>query len=202
MRVVSGSAKGRPLKSVPGNGTRPTTDKVKEAVFSMIGPYFEGGAVLDLFAGTGGLGIEALSRGMESAVFVDMEAKSIDTIHANLKATKLDERAQVYRNDAGRAISALEKRGRVFDLVFLDPPYRLKHGDELMITLVDKGMLHEGAIVVLEHESSYAYPEDIPGFYRLREAVYGETTISIYQYEAVSSQENESGEEVQNESRN
>ncbi|WP_313641553.1 16S rRNA (guanine(966)-N(2))-methyltransferase RsmD [Paenibacillus sp. FSL K6-0276] len=202
MRVVSGSAKGRPLKSVPGSGTRPTTDKVKEAVFSMIGPYFEGGAVLDLFAGTGGLGIEALSRGMDSAVFVDMEPKSIDTIRANLKATHLEERAQVYRNEAGRALSALEKRGRVFDLVFLDPPYRLKHGDELMLSMVEKGMLQEDAIIVLEHESSYAYPEIIPGFYRLRQAAYGETTISIYQYEANPSVEGETGEEVENESAN
>ncbi|AIQ35548.1 MULTISPECIES: 16S rRNA (guanine(966)-N(2))-methyltransferase RsmD [Paenibacillus] len=202
MRVVSGSAKGRPLKSVPGSGTRPTTDKVKEAVFSMIGPYFEGGAVLDLFAGTGGLGIEALSRGMESAVFVDMEPKSIDTIRANLKATNLEAKAQVYRNEAGRALSALEKRGRVFDLVFLDPPYRLKHGDELMLSMVEKGMLQEDAIIVLEHESNYAYPEDIPGFYRLRQAVYGETTISIYQYEANPSVDGETGEEVENESAN
>lgn len=202
MRVVSGSAKGRPLKSVPGSGTRPTTDKVKEAVFSMIGPYFEGGAVLDLFAGTGGLGIEALSRGMESAVFVDMEPKSIDTIRANLKATNLEAKAQVYRNEAGRALSALEKRGRVFDLVFLDPPYRLKHGDELMLSMVEKGMLQEDAIIVLEHESNYAYPEEIPGFYRLRQAVYGETTISIYQYEANPSVDVETGEEVENESAN
>lgn len=202
VRVVSGSAKGRPLKSVPGSGTRPTTDKVKEAVFSMIGPYFEGGAVLDLFAGTGGLGIEALSRGMESAVFVDMDPKSIDTIRANLKATNLEASAQVYRNEAGRALSALEKRGRVFDLVFLDPPYRLKHGDELMLSMVEKGMLQEDAIIVLEHESSYAYPEDIPGFHRLRQAVYGETTISIYQYEANPSVESETGEEVENESAN
>lgn len=202
VRVVSGSAKGRPLKSVPGSGTRPTTDKVKEALFSMIGPYFEGGAVLDLFAGTGGLGIEALSRGMESAVFVDMEPKSIDTIRANLKATNLEAHAQVYRNEAGRALSALEKRGRVFDLVFLDPPYRLKHGDELMLSMVEKGMLKEDAIIVLEHESNYAYPEDIPGFYRLRQAVYGETTISIYQYEANPSVEGETGEEVENESAN
>ncbi len=202
VRVVSGSAKGRPLKSVPGSGTRPTTDKVKEAVFSMIGPYFEGGAVLDLFAGTGGLGIEALSRGMESAVFVDMEPKSIDTIRANLKATNLEAKAQVYRNEAGRALSALEKRGRVFDLVFLDPPYRLKHGDELMLSMVEKGMLQEDAIIVLEHESNYAYPEDIPGFYRLRQAVYGETTISIYQYEANPSVDGETGEEVENESAN
>lgn len=104
----------------------------------MIGPYFEGGAALDLFAGTGGLGIEALSRGMDSAVFVDMEQKSIDTVRANLKAAKLEAQAEVYRNDAGRALSALEKRGRSFDLVFLDPPYRLKHGDELMMAMAQK----------------------------------------------------------------
>jgi len=202
VRVVSGSAKGRPLKSVPGIGTRPTTDKVKEALFSMIGPYFEGGAALDLFAGTGGLGIEALSRGMESAVFVDMEPKSIDTVRANLKATGLESRAEVYRNDAGRALSAMEKRGRSFDLVFLDPPYRMKHGDELMRIMADKGLLRDEALIVLEHESAYAYPEDITGFNRLRQAVYGETAISIYQYEAVRSNEAVIGEEVQDESAN
>lgn len=202
MRVVSGSAKGRPLKSVPGNGTRPTTDKVKEAVFSMIGPYFEGGAALDLFAGTGGLGIEALSRGMDSAVFVDMEQKSIDTIRANLKAVKLENQAEVYRNEAGRALGALEKRGRSFNLVFLDPPYRLKHGDELMQSMVQKGLLRPDAVIVLEHESGYAYPEEIPGFVRTRQAVYGETTISIYQYESAPLQENGSAREGNDESGN
>lgn len=202
MRVVSGSAKGRPLKSVPGSGTRPTTDKVKEAVFSMIGPYFEGGTALDLFAGTGGLGIEALSRGMDRAVFVDMEQKSIDTVRANLKAVRMEEQAEVYRNEAGRALSALEKRGRVFDLVFLDPPYRLKHGDELMLAMAQKGLLSSDAIIVLEHESGYAYPEDIPGFYRTRQAVYGETTISIYQYEAALEEADKSGKEGNDESAN
>src|SRR4051812_35107357 len=79
MRVISGTAKGRSLKAVPGMGTRPTTDKVKEAIFSMIGPYFDGGQVLDLFAGTGGLSIEALSRGMQRAILTDIDKKSIDT---------------------------------------------------------------------------------------------------------------------------
>ncbi|CQR55553.1 16S rRNA (guanine(966)-N(2))-methyltransferase RsmD [Paenibacillus riograndensis] len=200
MRVVSGSAKGRPLKSVPGTGTRPTTDKVKEAMFSMIGPYFDGGAALDLFAGTGGLGIEALSRGMDQAVFVDMEQKSIDTVRANLKAAKVEAQAEVYRNDAGRALSALEKRGRSFDLVFLDPPYRLKHGNELMLAMVQKGLLREDAVIVLEHESSYEYPEVIPGFRRTRQAVYGETAVSIYKYEASSQQEAGNAKEGNDES--
>ncbi|AHV97296.1 16S rRNA (guanine(966)-N(2))-methyltransferase RsmD [Paenibacillus sabinae] len=183
MRVVSGTAKGRPLKSVPGTGTRPTTDKVKEAIFSMIGPYFDGGDCLDLFAGTGGLGIEALSRGIGSAVFIDKEPKSIDTVRENLKTAKLEEQAEVYRNDANKALVALEKRGRRFDLVFLDPPYRHKFGDELMAMMIDKGLLREGAVIVLEHESGYEYPELIPGFIRMRHAVYGETAVSIYRYE-------------------
>lgn len=168
----------------------------------MIGPYFEGGAVLDLFAGTGGLGIEALSRGMDSAVFVDMEQKSIDTVRANLQAAKLEAQAEVYRNDAGRALGAMEKRGRTFDLVFLDPPYRLKHGDELMSTMVQKGLLRTDAVIVLEHESGYAYPEDIPGFYRMRQSVYGETTVSIYRYEPAPEEAVESGKEENDESAN
>lgn len=202
MRVISGSAKGRPLKSVPGNGTRPTTDKVKEAIFSMIGPYFEGGALLDLYAGTGGLGIEALSRGMEAAVFVDMEQKAVDTVRANLKAAKLEGQAEVYRNDAGRALGALEKRGRAFDLVFLDPPYRLKHGDELMTAMASKKLLNSDAVIVLEHESGYDYPENIPGFIRTKLSVYGETTIAIYQYEAAIAEAAVSGGEVKDESAN
>ncbi|MEC0127908.1 16S rRNA (guanine(966)-N(2))-methyltransferase RsmD [Paenibacillus pabuli] len=182
MRVVSGSAKGRPLKAVPGTGTRPTTDKVKEALFSMIGPYFEGGTALDLFAGSGGLGIEALSRGMDKAVFVDLESKSIEVIRANLKATKLEDQAAIYRNDASRALKALAKRSTQFDLVFLDPPYRMKNGDELMLTMHELDLLEPEATIVLEYESKYSYPEQFGPFEQTRKALYGETAVSIYHY--------------------
>ncbi|WP_054956437.1 16S rRNA (guanine(966)-N(2))-methyltransferase RsmD [Paenibacillus dakarensis] len=195
MRVVAGSAKGRPLKSVPGMGTRPTTDKVKEAIFSMIGPYFDGGAVLDLFAGTGGLGIEALSRGMKRAVFIDMEPKSIDTIKANLKSTGFEADAEIYRNDAGRAIKALEKRKAIFDLVFLDPPYRMKNGDALMMEMAARGLLGADALIVLEYESSYSYPEEVSGFRHLRTAKYGETAVSIYEYNRTEEPADEPGKE-------
>ncbi|WP_238996761.1 16S rRNA (guanine(966)-N(2))-methyltransferase RsmD [Paenibacillus pinistramenti] len=180
MRVISGSARGRALKAVPGMGTRPTTDKVKEAIFSMIGPYFEGGNVLDLFAGTGGLGIEALSRGMDKGVFIDMDVKAVETVKANLKQTGLSGQAEVYKNDAERALKALAKRGIQFDLVFLDPPYRLKHGDELIGRMDELALLSDEAVVVLEYESSYEYPERIPGFVFTKKAVYGETAVSIY----------------------
>lgn len=197
MRVVSGSAKGRPLKAVPGMGTRPTTDKVKEAIFSMIGPYFDGGTALDLFAGTGGLAIEALSRGMDKAIFIDMDPKSIETVRANLKAARLEGQAEVYRNEAERALKVLEKRGVSLDVVFLDPPYRMKNGDKLMELMHGKGMLKSGATIVLEHESGYEYPEAFGSFSCIRHAVYGETAVSIYKYDesgAALSEEEAAGE--------
>lgn len=183
MRVISGSARGRTLKAVPGMGTRPTTDKVKEAIFSIIGPYFDGGAVLDLFAGTGGLGIEALSRGIDKAVFIDKEYKSIETVRSNLKTTGLEERAEVYKNDAERALKALSKREAAFDLVFLDPPYRLKIGDALMMQMDELKLLRQQATIVLEYESSYVYPDHFGSFTQLRKAEYGETAVSIYIYD-------------------
>ena len=110
MRVVSGKCEGHPLKAVPGNTTRPTTDKVKESIFNMIGPYFDGGVALDLFGGSGGLGIEAISRGIDKAIFVDRDNKAIKVIHQNLESCRIQEQAEVYRNDAERAIKALIKR--------------------------------------------------------------------------------------------
>src|SRR4051794_16080351 len=110
MRVVSGSCKGKVLKAVPGNSTRPTTDKVKEAMFNIIGPYFDGGIGLDLFAGSGGLGIEALSRGLDKVIFVDRDGKAIQTIHDNIHSCQFDDKVEVYRNDAERATKAVIKR--------------------------------------------------------------------------------------------
>jgi 16S rRNA (guanine(966)-N(2))-methyltransferase RsmD len=180
MRVISGTAKGRPLKAVPGTGTRPTTDKVKEAIFSMIGPYFDGGYVLDLFAGTGGLSIEALSRGMERAVLTDIEKKSVDTIRHNLQAAGFADQAEIYRNDAQRALKALAKREIKFDLVFLDPPYRLKVVQELVEQLDQANMLNEGATIVMEHDADDKYDAPIGRLQWVRRAEYGDTAITIY----------------------
>ncbi|KIL38088.1 DNA methyltransferase [Gordoniibacillus kamchatkensis] len=183
MRVISGSAKGRPLKAVPGMGTRPTTDKVKEALFSMIGPYFDGGAALDLFAGTGGLGIEALSRGMERAVFVDSDARSVDVVRRNLEATRLAERAEVYRNDAFRALKALAKRNAAFELVFLDPPYRLKIIADLLTELQTLQLLKPEATVVVEHDAGDVHDLPVGRLVPRKRADYGETSITLFHYE-------------------
>ncbi|MBD2862703.1 16S rRNA (guanine(966)-N(2))-methyltransferase RsmD [Paenibacillus oceani] len=180
MRVISGSAKGRPLKAVPGMGTRPTTDKVKEAIFSMIGPYFTGGNVLDLFAGTGGLGIEALSRGMERAVFVDADKKSVEVVAANLQAARLSEQAEVYRNDASRAIKALSKRDLQFELIFLDPPYKMTAIEELLHSMQELGLLADKAIAVVEHDAVNRYADEIGGLALRKRVEYGEIAVSVY----------------------
>ncbi len=183
MRVISGTARGRPLKAVPGTGTRPTTDKVKEALFSMIGPYFDGGWALDLFAGSGGLGIEALSRGVERCVFVDADRFAVQTVQANVAAAGVADRAEVYRNEADRALKALEKRGQPFRLVFLDPPYKLKDADRYAAFLMERGLLEEEAVVVIEHEASHAYADRIgSGLHVHKRAEYGDTAVTVYGY--------------------
>ena len=182
VRVIAGEAKGRTLKAVPGMNTRPTTDKVKEAIFSMIGPYFDGGMALDLFAGTGGLGIEAWSRGVEHTVFIDREKISIDIIRQNVQTANMGSAAEIYRNDAERALKALAKRGQKFRLVFLDPPYKMITMDSLMAQLAANQMLEPEAIIVVEHDAAHRYPEQLEHFDQLKHAKYGDTAVSIYQY--------------------
>lgn len=182
MRVIAGAAKGRALKAVPGMNTRPTTDKVKEAIFSMIGPFFDGGTALDLFAGTGGLGIEAWSRGIERTIFIDREKTSIDIIRLNTEAAGMGRHAEIYRNDAERALKLLEKRGIAFSLVFLDPPYRMIDMDQLIASMAERSMLESGAIIVVEHDAGHEYPEHIEHFTQLKKTKYGDTAVSIYRY--------------------
>lgn len=183
LRVISGSRKGMPLKAVPGDSTRPTTDKVKESIFNIIGPYFEEGIALDLYGGSGGLGIEALSRGIEKVIFVDFDKKAVQVIKENLQKTKFIECAEVYRNDAKRALKALAKREILFDYIFLDPPYE-KQAIESEIFYIDENNLlcHSGTIVA-EHASSIQLKKEIGHLKQIRCEVYGETTISIYRRE-------------------
>ncbi|MGF9965632.1 16S rRNA (guanine(966)-N(2))-methyltransferase RsmD [Bacillus rhizoplanae] len=183
MRVVSGKCKGHPLKAVPGNTTRPTTDKVKEAIFNIIGPYFDGGLALDLFGGSGGLGIEALSRGIDKAIFVDRDGKAIKVIHQNLESCRLEAQAEVYRNDAERAVKALMKREISFDLVLLDPPYKDQKIVSLISIIDQHGLLKENGIIMAEHGVDVELPETIGRLVKVRAEDYGITAISIYKYE-------------------
>lgn len=183
MRVVSGSAKGRPLKSVPGEKTRPTTDKIKEAIFNIINPYIKEGTVLDLYAGTGALGIEALSRGMNKAIFVDHDRVSIEIIKKNLIICDFLEKSEIYRNDAIRALKALVKRKIQFDLAFLDPPYKINNYNTVLKIFSDNNMISKEGIIVIEHDVK-ASMQECSNFYTLIKNVdYGNTGISIYKAE-------------------
>jgi 16S rRNA (guanine966-N2)-methyltransferase len=183
MRVVSGICKGRPLKAVPGNTTRPTTDKVKEALFNMIGPYFHGGIGLDLFAGSGGLGLEGLSRGIDKVVFIDRDAKAIQTIYENIKACKFEEKAEVYRNDADRALKALIKREISFDYIFLDPPYKKQQLVSLMEKMNEQKLLNKGGVIVCEHSQTVELPDMVGDFIQIKHEEYGIIAITIYSRE-------------------
>lgn len=182
MRVVSGACKGRPLKAVPGTGTRPTTDKVKESIFNIIGPYFDGGIVLDLFAGSGGLGIEALSRGMDRGVFVDRDFTAFQTVKANLDLCKLSERAEVYKNDSQRALKALIKRELSFELIMLDPPYKKQKLVELLEEISKARILNDKGYIVCEHGHDVTLPEHIGDLIIKRKEVYGIIAITIYKW--------------------
>lgn len=180
MRVVSGEFKGRVLKAVPGTSTRPTTDKVKESLFNMIGPYFSGGLGLDLFAGSGGLGIEALSRGLDKVIFVDREGKAIHVINENLKACGLEEKAEVYRNDAVRALKAIQKRDMVFNYIFLDPPYKKQQLVKLLEMIDKEGLVHQEGLIVCEHASEIILPEKVGNIVQTRNEKYGVIGITLY----------------------
>ncbi|WP_018132900.1 16S rRNA (guanine(966)-N(2))-methyltransferase RsmD [Effusibacillus pohliae] len=180
MRVIAGELKGKRLAAVPGQTTRPTTDKVKESMFNIIGPYFAGGAVLDLFAGTGALGIEALSRGMDRAVFVDHDAKAIQVVRKNVELCGVTDRAQIYRNDARRAIAALAKRGQRFDLVFMDPPYQMDVIPQLARSLLEQHLLQDSAVIVAEHGKDRQLPDRIESLGRWKFVTYGDIAVSFY----------------------
>ncbi|RLL45219.1 16S rRNA (guanine(966)-N(2))-methyltransferase RsmD [Oceanobacillus piezotolerans] len=182
MRVIAGDFKGRQLKAVPGKTTRPTTDKVKESIFQMLGPFFEGGKVLDLFAGSGSLGIEAMSRGMDYGVFVDKHPKAIHTITENLKTLHLLNRTEMFRADAFRALKGAAKRELRFDLILLDPPYGKVDYKKLIEDILELNLISSYGLIYCEHNPSEHLPESNDKLNLLKQEKYGETIgITIYQ---------------------
>lgn len=180
MRVIAGDRKGMPLKAITGATTRPTTDKVKESLFNILGPFFDGGVVLDLFAGSGGLGIEALSRGMEHGVFIEKDSRAFQNLKENIEKCRFENITEVYRNDATRALKLLIKKDFKADLIFLDPPYAKHSYYELVSDILENGVIHTSGTIVCEHERKMELPEQILHFSRYRQEKYGDTLISFY----------------------
>ena len=176
MRVITGTARGRRLKEPSDMRVRPTTEMVKEAVFNIIQFQIEGAKVLDLFAGTGQLGIEALSRGAAEAVFVDSSNDSLKLVRENLKITGLEERARVVRADALSYI----KNGEKYDIVFLDPPYDEDLLEKSVSASVMFDILRGNGIIICESRGGKALPEPNRDGLLKREYRYGKIKLTVY----------------------
>ena len=177
MRVISGKARGINLKTPDGLLTRPTIDRVKEALFSIINFDIPTSNVLDLFGGTGQLGIEALSRGAKSAVFVDQREDACKLIKENLKRTKLEQDAQVVRMDY---LDYLKRCKEKFDIIFLDPPYAEVFLENALKCITEIDILQSGGIIVAERPLGKDLPWELEGYTRSKDYKYGKVLLTIY----------------------
>lgn len=186
MRVITGSARGRRLKELEGMETRPTTDRVKEGMFNVLQFDIEGRRVLDLFAGTGQLGIECLSRGASSAVFVDRRADAVKLIRENLKITELSDRARVVSGDSMEYLKSLREK---FDVILLDPPYEAGLLEPAIAHIAKFDILAPHGIIVAEHPAGKVLPA-LSAPYRLHRTYrYGKIGMTLYRRNA--NEENE-----------
>lgn len=185
MRIIAGRARGTQLLAPKGMDTRPTQDKVKESLFSMIQFDVPDSQVLDLFAGSGALALESLSRGATTAVVVDKSREALECIRKNVEKMRLQDAVTILPMDWTQALLKCRQNGCLFDLVFLDPPYRMTELGEMCRKMQELNLLAQGAMLVLEHRTGI--PCHLPeGFVLEKERTYGETQIHFFRYEEAS----------------
>jgi len=178
MRVIGGKARGLKLVAPQGLATRPTPDRVREALFNIIADHIPGARFLDLFAGTGANGIEALSRGAAHSTFIDRSTKSIQAIELNLERTGFADRADVHRLALPCGLAGLKAAG--YDVVFLDPPYAFEDIESLLRSIVDAKLLTGEGIAVLEHAFRKTPPSEVETLRMFRRNHYGDTALSFF----------------------
>lgn len=179
MRIISGKYKGRMLAGFTIDGTRPTQDRVKESIFSMLQEKVKDAVVLDLFAGSGNLGIEALSNGAKETYFIDKNRVAYNTIKKNMDTLKI-KNASIYQMDYQKALDFFEQNNIQFDLVFLDPPYKMIILEKILETLEEKGLLKENAWIVLEYETDQT-KERYTSLELIKQKKYGYKNVKIYE---------------------
>ncbi len=187
MRVIAGSARSVPLCTPPGNKTRPTTDKLKETLFNIIAAYIPQSRCLDLFCGSGALGVEALSRGAASAVFVDKSPTAIACTRQNLSKTRLDASTRLITADSLAALNTLSSNNEPpFDLIFMDPPYGRDHVMPCLTAIYNGHLLSEDGLIVIEQSSEDYIPEqdelDALGLTIYKERIFKTTAFLIYKH--------------------
>lgn len=177
MRIISGKARGLKLQSLDGPDTRPTLDNVKEAIFSMLFDKCPEARVLDLFAGSGAMGIEALSRNAQTAVFVDSNPKACAVIKANLEKARFTNDAKVFTVDAESFLKKIGAGSEKFDIIFLDPPYALGLLDKVLLSISETDLLADNGVIVCEYDNGTNV--DIKGFVPLKDKRYGRVCVKI-----------------------
>jgi 16S rRNA (guanine966-N2)-methyltransferase len=180
LRVISGSAKGRRLATLRTLALRPTPDRVRQALFDILGERIDGAAILDLFAGSGAIGLEALSRGARLAVLVEAHEPACRLIEKNLQRCGLSDQAVVWCNHVLQALPALKMQGQAFDVIFLDPPYRTSLLEEALQQLADGRLLTADGQVIAEHFFKRVLPERYGRLRRVRVARFGDVALSFY----------------------
>lgn len=181
MNIIAGERRGAALFAPKGMDTRPTSAKVKESLFNIIQAYVPDAVVLDLFAGSGGLSFEALSRGAARAVLCDMDREACACIRRNAEKLRYQEQVTLLNRDWRQAVASLNPEKDRFDLVFLDPPYRMEITGECAALAAERGLLSDGALLVLEHRTG-AVPVLPEKFILIKERTYGDTEIHFYRY--------------------
>ncbi len=177
MRVISGKRRGHKLVGFEGDSIRPTTDRVKESIFNLINGYIQDRKVLDLFAGSGALGFEALSRGAESVTFVDKDRKSVDVVRKNKEALRFEEEVRILNMSYQ---DFFKNSSECFDLIFLDPPYNKGFIEPVLADIVKNNRLSDGGIIVLESDDTDMHTE-FEGLVVLKQKKYGRSYITVYQ---------------------
>lgn len=181
MRVVAGKAKGKKLKAPRGIKTRPITDMIKEALFNVLGPRVYEAAFLDLFAGSGSVGIEALSRGASPVFFVDNDAAAVAVITENIRNCDFSEDFAIYRHDVFQALKVLEKRAILFDYIYVDPPFNQESVfDKIMTTLGPAMLVAPGGMVILRTQRKMSMLDRYGNLSRTRITRYGESVLHYY----------------------
>lgn len=179
MRVITGKYRGRVLTGPKHQGLRPTAERVKEALFNIIGARINAAAFLDLFAGTGAIGIEALSRGANSVVFVDANQASVKLLQSNLHFVEPEDNFRVIRADAAKALQLLAREQQRFDLIFLDPPFEAGLLEQSIQTIFTQDLLQPTGLLIAEHARKFTFTTDFPGVRDTRH--YGDISLTLFE---------------------
>ncbi|BDU50250.1 16S rRNA (guanine(966)-N(2))-methyltransferase RsmD [Haliovirga abyssi] len=180
MRIIAGTAKNKRIKSQSGHNVRPTLERVKESLFSILQPYINDSVFLDLYGGTGSIALEALSRGAKRAIIIEKNGEALRIIIENVNSLGFEDRCRAYRNEVLRAIEILSNKRETFDIIFMDPPYKDEVCEEVIAKILDSNLLEENGLIIAEHHIKEKLPDVIGKLNKIDERKYSGKVLTFY----------------------